>query len=276
MLDRPVDRRVAELVQARNIVPATIRQSEATTHVQTALGELELGKRAFADGSSVDLIIRPEVIRVVRENRPIDRLRGQILLGGSVRQITDHGTRVVIDTAVAGTGLEVSLSPSAAARLDIEIGGPIRLAPTIADGRVYFGSDDGRVYCLDAKSGELVWQVQAAPEEDWLLARGEMISKWPVRTGVLVHRGVAYLGAGIFPHEDVYLEGIDLETGRQVWGVDQVSSLDAGRNDLSPQGELLAKDDLLFVPSGGSLFGVVSTSRYVCTVFPSASVALTR
>ena len=83
-----------------------------------------------------------------------------------------------------------------------------------------------------------------------------MISKWPVRTGVLVHRGVAYFGAGIFPHEDVYLEGVDLETGRQVWGVDQVSSQDAGRNDLSPQGALLAKDDLLFVPSGGSLPGV--------------------
>ncbi|MDZ4686257.1 MAG: PQQ-binding-like beta-propeller repeat protein, partial [Planctomycetaceae bacterium] len=88
-------------------------------------------------------------------------------------------------------------------------GGPIRLAPTVADGRAYFGSDDGRVYCVDAVTGTLVWQRQAAPREEWLLARGEMISKWPVRTGVLLHNGVAYFGAGIFPHEDVYLTGVD-------------------------------------------------------------------
>ncbi len=134
-------------------------------------------------------------------------------------------------------------------------GGPVRLAPTVAGDKLLFGSDDGRVTCVDKATGELKWEHRVAPADEWLLARGEMISKWPVRTGVLVHRGVAYFGAGIFPHEDVYLEGVDLETGKRVWGVDQVSSQDAGRNDLSPQGDLLAKDDLLFVPSGGSLPG---------------------
>lgn len=132
-------------------------------------------------------------------------------------------------------------------------GGPVRLAPTVSGTMLLFGSDDGRVYCLDKSTGELRWEHRVAPHEEWLLARGEMISKWPVRTGVTVHRGIAYFGAGIFPHEDVFLEGLDAETGRRVWSVDNVSSLDAGRNDLSPQGYLLAKDGLLFVPSGGSL-----------------------
>ncbi|HUQ68604.1 MAG TPA: PQQ-binding-like beta-propeller repeat protein, partial [Planctomycetaceae bacterium] len=131
--------------------------------------------------------------------------------------------------------------------------GPIRLAPTVANGRAYFGSDDGRVYCVDAVTGQFVWQRQAAPRDEWLLARGEMISKWPVRTGVLLHNGVAYFGAGIFPHEDVYLTGVDPASGRLVWKQDNISALDGGRNDLSPQGYLLAKDDFLVVPSGGSL-----------------------
>jgi outer membrane protein assembly factor BamB len=132
-------------------------------------------------------------------------------------------------------------------------GGPIRLAPTVVDGRVYFGSDDGVAYCLDAASGELAWQLRAGPADDWLLARGEMISRWPVRTAVLVDDGVAYFGAGIFPHEDIFLYAADAATGKVLWKQDNISTRDAGRDDLSPQGYLLAEGDLLFVPSGRSL-----------------------
>ena len=132
-------------------------------------------------------------------------------------------------------------------------GAPIRLAPTVTNGRVYFGSDDGYVYCLQADSGEPVWQFRAGPDEDWLLARGKMISRWPVRSGVLVQDGVAYFGAGIFPHEDVQLYAVNAADGAVIWKQDNVSALDAGRNDLSPQGYFLASDDLLFVPSGRSL-----------------------
>ena len=31
--------------------------------------------------------------------------------------------------------------------------GPVRIAPTIAEGRAYFGSDDGRAYCVNAVDG---------------------------------------------------------------------------------------------------------------------------
>jgi outer membrane protein assembly factor BamB len=132
-------------------------------------------------------------------------------------------------------------------------GGPIRLAPTVAGNRVYFGSDDGFVYCLAAADGRLVWKLRGGPADEWLLARGEMVSRWPVRTGVLVDGGVAYFGAGIFPHDDVFLTAVNAADGSIVWKQDNISSLDAGRNDLSPQGYLLASDNLLVVPSGRSL-----------------------
>lgn len=132
-------------------------------------------------------------------------------------------------------------------------GGPIRLAPAVDAGNVYFGSDDGHVYCVSADHGTLVWKHRAGPAEDWLLARGEMISRWPVRTGVLVDQGTAYFGAGIFPHEDVYLYAVDAKTGQVIWQQDNISAQDAGRNDLSPQGYLLANENYLFVPSGRSL-----------------------
>lgn len=131
--------------------------------------------------------------------------------------------------------------------------GPIRLAPQIADGRLFIGSDDGWAYCLDAKSGSLIWKLRAGPNDERIIGRGRMISRWPIRTGILVDDGVAYFGAGVFPHENVYLYAVEAASGKVIWKNDAISQDDAGRNDLSPQGYLLATKDLLFVPSGRAM-----------------------
>ena len=132
-------------------------------------------------------------------------------------------------------------------------GGPIRLAPTVIDGHVYIGSDDGYAYCLDDRNGKLVWKLRLGPAEESIIARGEMISRWPVRTGVLVDNGIAFFGAGIFPHENVYLCAADAKDGKIIWKNDKISHMDAGRNDLSPQGYLLATENQLYVPSSRSV-----------------------
>ena len=129
-------------------------------------------------------------------------------------------------------------------------GAAVRLAPTVADGRVYVGSDDGYAYCLDGASGELIWKYRPGPAEEWFLGRGEMISRWPVRTSILVDGDVAYFGAGIFPHENVYMCAVHAADGRVIWRNDNISHLEAGREDLSPQGYLLASPNHVFVPSG--------------------------
>lgn len=131
--------------------------------------------------------------------------------------------------------------------------GPIRLAPTLAHGNVYFGSDDGLVYCLNASNGQVVWKMRVGPRDDRLLSRGEMISRWPVRTGVLIDGEKAFFGAGVFPHEFVYLCAVNAIDGSVIWRNDTISEQNAGRNDLSPQGYLLCNDDYLYVPSGRSL-----------------------
>jgi outer membrane protein assembly factor BamB len=186
---------------------------------------------------------------------------------GRIIEGKEMGDRVRFDDAtfqVAVVGQRVYFGSSVDHQvrcLDLQTGkeiwhfftdGPVRLAPSVVDGRVYFGSEDGCAYCLSAESGKFVWKVRPGPANECILGRGEMISRWPVRTSVLVDQGVAYFGAGIFPHENVYLCAARAADGTLLWRNDTISHLDAGRNDLSPQGYLLATEDVLYVPSGRS------------------------
>jgi outer membrane protein assembly factor BamB len=126
--------------------------------------------------------------------------------------------------------------------------GPVRLAPTVWEDKVYVGSDDGFVYCLRADDGTVVWKFPAAPDRRKVLGSSKMISLWPVRTGVLVDQGVAYFGAGIFPAEGVYMYAVDAQDGRLIWCNDSGGA--APQSRFSPQGYLLASKDRLFVPLG--------------------------
>lgn len=120
--------------------------------------------------------------------------------------------------------------------------GPVRLAPTIQDRRVYFGSDDGCVYCLKADSGELVWKSRATPKDRRIPGNGRMISTWPVRTSVVVQDGRVFTSAGMFPAEGVHLIALDALSGAERWRQIQT--------DLPAQGYLLASKSRLYVPAG--------------------------
>jgi len=122
-------------------------------------------------------------------------------------------------------------------------GGPVRFAPAVSAGKVYAGSDDGWVYCLAASDGALAWKCRGGAGDHQVIGNGRLISRWPVRTGLLVEEGVAYLGAGLFPNEGVYLRALSAADGSTRWQHEA---------KLSPQGYLLAGSGRLFVPTGGT------------------------
>jgi len=139
--------------------------------------------------------------------------------------------------------------------------GPIRFAPAIARGRAYVASDDGWLYCLDAKDGQLVWRFRGAPSDDQIIGNGRMISRWPLRSGVLVADDVVYLTAGMWPTQGVYVYALDAATGKEIWCNDTSGSMylelphcyASGFSGVSPQGYLLASKDILLVPTGRSV-----------------------
>ncbi|MBD3265747.1 PQQ-binding-like beta-propeller repeat protein [bacterium] len=65
-------------------------------------------------------------------------------------------------------------------------GGRVDSPPTYWQGRLYFGSKDGYVYCLRASNGELVWRFRAAPMDRRLVAFEQLESAWPVHGSVLI------------------------------------------------------------------------------------------
>ena len=67
--------------------------------------------------------------------------------------------------------------------------GSVRFAPVVDGGRLFFGSDDGQVYCLNASDGSLVWKHRPSPSGERVIGNGRMISLWPIRTGLLLEGG---------------------------------------------------------------------------------------
>lgn len=132
-------------------------------------------------------------------------------------------------------------------------GGPVRIAPTFANGRIYFGSDDGYAYCVDAKTGAQVWRFSPSRESDHkvesqrlVLNDGRLISFWPCRSGVLVDGGRAYFACSLLPWRHSYICSVDSETGKPIGENTYVNKVD----DVTLEGALVASADMIYSPQG--------------------------
>lgn len=70
-------------------------------------------------------------------------------------------------------------------------------SPAVVNGKVYFGSGDGNVYAVDARSGSLVWKFPT----------GDVVHASPA-----VVNGVVYIGSW-----DSYFYALDAESGQEKW-----------------------------------------------------------
>lgn len=93
--------------------------------------------------------------------------------------------------------------------------GRIDSAPTYHGGTLIFGCRDGCVYCVRATDGALVWRFRAAPKAQWLMAREQVESAWPVSGSVLVQDGLVYFAAGrsSFLDGGILVYALDAGTG---------------------------------------------------------------
>ncbi|MDP6627156.1 MAG: PQQ-binding-like beta-propeller repeat protein, partial [Methanopyri archaeon] len=109
-----------------------------------------------------------------------------------------------LDTARTG-----AMGPGPGAELAIAwnftTGFPVYSSPAVVDGTVYVGSWDGKMYTLDARTGEEVWRFDT----------GTAISSSPA-----VHHGVVFFGAG-----DGLVYALDGRTGNEKWKYETGASI---------------------------------------------------
>ncbi len=143
-------------------------------------------------------------------------------------------------------------------------GGPVRFAPVVWRDKVYFVSDDGYLYCLNADDGELLWKFRGLPEgmqDRKLLGHGRLITLFPARGGPVLVDGVIYFAAGLWPADGVFVHALDAESGRPIWSNTDSNHIPEANMDhgvgqfagIAPQGYLAVVGGRLIVPCGAQL-----------------------
>ncbi len=133
-------------------------------------------------------------------------------------------------------------------------GGAVQYPPSIADGRALIGSGDGWVYALEAASGRLLWRFRAAPAERKIRFYDRLLSTWPVASGVLVDKGIAYCAAGINDFDGTHVYALDAATGAIRWQNNSCGHLDEfSARGVACQGEMLLSQGKLFLAGGNTV-----------------------
>lgn len=141
---------------------------------------------------------------------------------------------------------------------------PVRLPPVGWQGKVYFTSDDGFLYCVNAEDGALEWKFSGAPNAQHVIGNRRLTSAWPARGGPVVRDGRVYFAASIWPFMGTFIYALDAESGEIQWlndstGAQYIKQPHSAPSfaGVAPQGALVATPSELIVPGGRSVPAVL-------------------
>lgn len=125
-------------------------------------------------------------------------------------------------------------------RWRFQTGGPVRSSPTVADGIVYVGSTDGRLYALDATTGVRIWEIDVGS---------------PVSSSPAVAEGLVLFASG-----DGVIRGVEAREGALRWRFDTGELLpwEWGREgwDVYLSSPVVRDESVVFGAGDGSVYAL--------------------
>jgi len=138
--------------------------------------------------------------------------------------------------------------------------GPVRFAPVGYQGKLYFVSDDGYLYCLNAFNGRLIRKFRVGLPDNKVIGNDRLVGMWPARGGPALYDGKLYFAAGIWPFMGTIIHALDAGTGKVVWTNSSSGSTylmqphhSPAFAGVAPQGYLAATQDRLLLAGGRSV-----------------------
>ena len=129
-----------------------------------------------------------------------------------------------------------------------------RSTPTVVNGRIYIASGQGHVACIDSKSGDILWHLDAYNQfnGEWDI--------WGVAESLLYHKGrIFYTPCG----ERTTMVALDAESGETIW---ESPSLPDSSAYVSP----------ILIKYGNREMIISVTSNYIIAVDPAKGDILWR
>jgi outer membrane protein assembly factor BamB len=123
--------------------------------------------------------------------------------------------------------------------------GPVRFPPSCYNGKLYFGSDDGYLYCINASDGSFLFKYSFSTDHRAILNNANFITMWPIRTGTAVLDDKVYFAASLVPWQSTYLCAVDAQTGSA-----SGTGLYSTSGGIAPNGAILASSEYLYLPQG--------------------------
>jgi len=184
-------------VEKAPVANALISYGKAPAAEATKPGDWPMFRGEPSGGNFIDANLGTELVKAWETPVGLGKTSFGIMSSrptGLTQAVVAYGLAVVGD--IDGQRIVALNAADGEQKWVFHVGSRVDYPPTLTNGLCLFAARDGWVYCLNAKTGELVYKRLVAPRESYIGSREKIESRWPLTSDVLIVNGTAYVAGG--------------------------------------------------------------------------------